>query len=212
MPTRDIVVGAQNSAILYAGLEGGGVYKSTDSGANWSQASTQPANKRVMALAQDPSKYSRLYAATYGGGMFVSTDNAATWAACAGAHTQPESRIPRRGPGRENIRRRRIQQRRRRLYERGSLQYLGITFHQLNRKGDSMRHPTPLVSAATPHWAAPVWCFLAATATYAGDDAFSGQRLVSGSGTTLGYYALAVKPSDVNVVYAGGSRVPSCWH
>ncbi len=47
--------------------------------------------------------------------------------------------------------------------------------------------------------------FLAATATYAGDDAFSGQRLVSGSGTTLGYYALAVKPSDVNVVYAGGS-------
>ncbi len=85
MPTRDIVVGAQNSAILYAGLEGGGVYKSTDSGANWSQASTQPANKRVMALAQDPSKYSRLYAATYGGGMFVSTDNAATWAACAGA-------------------------------------------------------------------------------------------------------------------------------
>lgn len=85
-PASSIVIDPATPATLYSGLDGAGVYKSTDSGTNWTAATTQPANTRVKALAIKPGDGSKLYAATYGGGAFKSSDSGANWSACA---TQP---------------------------------------------------------------------------------------------------------------------------
>jgi len=62
---------------LYAGVYGGGVFKSGDAGATW--AATGPTDDDdVAALAIDPVTPSTLYAATRGG-VFKSTDAGATW-------------------------------------------------------------------------------------------------------------------------------------
>lgn len=84
--TSSIVIDPAAPATLYSGLDGAGVYKSTDSGANWTAATAQPANTRIKALAIQPGDGSKLYAATYGGGAFKSADSGANWSACA---TQP---------------------------------------------------------------------------------------------------------------------------
>jgi hypothetical protein len=81
---NSIVVDPTAPTTLHAGLDGAGVYRSTDSGANWTAATTQPANLRIKALALRDS--STLYAATQGGGVFVSSDGGVNWAGCA---TQP---------------------------------------------------------------------------------------------------------------------------
>ncbi len=79
-----IVIDPVTPTTLYAGLDGAGVYKSTDSGNTWNAANgTTPnnlTNLRVKALLRSTS--GTLYAATYGGGVFRSTDSAATWTAC----------------------------------------------------------------------------------------------------------------------------------
>ncbi|MDP4028456.1 MAG: DUF1566 domain-containing protein [Gallionella sp.] len=86
LAVSSIVVDPVAPAILYAGFDDAGVYKSTDSGANWTAATIQPANTRVMALVIQPGDSAKLYAATYGGGAFKSADSGANWSACA---TQP---------------------------------------------------------------------------------------------------------------------------
>jgi photosystem II stability/assembly factor-like uncharacterized protein len=68
---------------LYAGLDGAGIFRSSDSGASWLPATTQPANKKIKALAVAPGDGARLYAATYGNGVITSTDSGVTWRACA---------------------------------------------------------------------------------------------------------------------------------
>ncbi|WP_041245294.1 WD40/YVTN/BNR-like repeat-containing protein [Geotalea uraniireducens] len=85
-PVSSIVVDPLTSTILYAGLDGVGIYRSADRGATWSVAAQQPASLRVKALTIDKSDTTRLYAASYGGGMFKSTDSGGHWAACS---TQP---------------------------------------------------------------------------------------------------------------------------
>ena len=55
---------------LYAGTWGGGVFKSTDSGGNWSEINTGLTNIHVLALAIDPQTPTTLYAGTDGGGVF----------------------------------------------------------------------------------------------------------------------------------------------
>jgi len=84
--TRSIVIDPATPAKVYSALDGAGVYRSTDSGANWTVATTQPSNLNVKALAIKSASPATLFAASYGGGVFKSTDSAATWAACA---TQP---------------------------------------------------------------------------------------------------------------------------
>ena len=64
---------------LYAGTEGG-VFKTTDGGANWSAVSTGLTHTNVLALALDPATPTTLYAGTYGG-VFKSTDGGANWSA-----------------------------------------------------------------------------------------------------------------------------------
>lgn len=68
---------------LYAGLDGAGVFRSSDKGLSWVPATSQPGNLRVMALAIHPTTGATLYAATNGGGVFVSTDGGDSWSACA---------------------------------------------------------------------------------------------------------------------------------
>jgi hypothetical protein len=78
-----VVVDPSAPATLYAGLNGGGVYRSADGGASWSPAATQPVNLRVRALILKPGDGAKQYAATYGGGIFASTDSGDHWSACA---------------------------------------------------------------------------------------------------------------------------------
>ena len=82
------IAGDPNSAAtLYAGLEGGGVYKSLDKGVTWTAATTQPANTRIKAVAISKSDSTKLYAATYGGGVYKSVNSGVDWAACASQPT-----------------------------------------------------------------------------------------------------------------------------
>jgi hypothetical protein len=85
--TSAIVIDPVTPTTLYAGLDGGGVYASTDSSANWSAINGGLTNLNVRALAMPNS--STLFAATYDGGVFkgsLSGSPAAwSWAACGSA-------------------------------------------------------------------------------------------------------------------------------
>ena len=67
-------------ATLYAGTYGGGVFKSTNGGGNWSAVNTGLTNTNVHALAIDPATPATLYAGTWGG-VFKSTDGGGNWSA-----------------------------------------------------------------------------------------------------------------------------------
>jgi hypothetical protein len=64
---------------LYAGTQGGGVYKSSNSGGNWAQVNTGISNLFVLAVAIDPLSPTTLYAGTGGGGVFKSIDSGGNW-------------------------------------------------------------------------------------------------------------------------------------
>src|SRR5437667_179650 len=68
----------QVPATLYAGANGGGVFKSTDGGGSWSAVNTGLTSTFVRALAIDPQASTTLYAGT-NNGVFKSTDGAGTW-------------------------------------------------------------------------------------------------------------------------------------
>ena len=86
-----LVVDPQNSGTIYAGTQisgqnnsGGGIYKSTDGGANWQLMSFEPGSGvAVNALATDPQNPGTVYAArSTGKGGFSfekSTDGGASW-------------------------------------------------------------------------------------------------------------------------------------
>jgi len=78
-----IAVDTANPGTLYAGLSGAGIYKSTDSGATWIAATTQPANMRIKAVVIKPGDSTTLYAASYGGGVYKSIDSGVNWTVCA---------------------------------------------------------------------------------------------------------------------------------
>ncbi len=66
-------------AILYAGTQAGGVFKTTDGGASWSLVGPTLPRSSVEAIAVDPSDPKRVYAGTYDKGVYRSTDSGATW-------------------------------------------------------------------------------------------------------------------------------------
>jgi hypothetical protein len=76
--TSAIVIDPVTSSTLYAGLDGAGVYASTDSSGNWTSISTAGlTNLNVRALAIQNS--STLFAATYDGGVFKGTKASGNW-------------------------------------------------------------------------------------------------------------------------------------
>ena len=78
---ENLLVDPASAGRLYAGLDGAGVYVSSDGGANWTAAATQPAHRRVKALAKKSG--TPLYAGTVGGGVYKAADGGTAFAACA---------------------------------------------------------------------------------------------------------------------------------
>jgi photosystem II stability/assembly factor-like uncharacterized protein len=78
---RVLAINPTTPAMLYAGTDGGGVFKSTDSGGTWAAANTGLTGPPVAALAINPATPATLYAGTAGGGVFKSTDSGSTWVA-----------------------------------------------------------------------------------------------------------------------------------
>jgi uncharacterized repeat protein (TIGR02543 family) len=77
-----LAVNPVDPAILYAGTNGGGVFRSTDSGTTWVAVNTGfITNTLVASLAIDPLISTILYAGTNGSGIFRSTDSGTTWVA-----------------------------------------------------------------------------------------------------------------------------------
>ncbi len=88
-----LVIDPRNPATLHAGTQrdvkfgrgGGGVFKTTDGGANWTQVSIGLADDpnggkaSVISLAIDPTNSSTLYAGISESGLYKSTDGGASW-------------------------------------------------------------------------------------------------------------------------------------
>jgi photosystem II stability/assembly factor-like uncharacterized protein len=93
-----VAIDPQNTNTLYVGTcpIGGGFFKSTDGGKNWSALtinsddsqpptvviagqSFNPQINLIIAMAIDPRNSSTVYVSTYAGGMFKTTDGGASW-------------------------------------------------------------------------------------------------------------------------------------
>lgn len=72
-------VAINTSRDIFAGTEGGGVYRSMDNGANWTAVNMGLASLDVRALAINSSGH--LWAGTNGSGVFFSTNSGASWTA-----------------------------------------------------------------------------------------------------------------------------------
>lgn len=92
--TRQLLIHPTNPSIMYTAAVGGGVWKTTDGGANWAQLTDLLLpNIAVVSLAMDPTNPQILYAGTgegvfngdaiQGAGIYKSTDGGLTWAAIA---------------------------------------------------------------------------------------------------------------------------------
>ena len=73
---RVVSLAINSSGQIFAGTFGGGVFRSTNNGANWSQINTGLTTAYVNALAINSSVF--IFAGA-GGGVFRSTDNGANW-------------------------------------------------------------------------------------------------------------------------------------
>jgi photosystem II stability/assembly factor-like uncharacterized protein len=76
--TRAIAIDPSNPLIVYAGLEGGGVLKSTDGGANWRQLGPGVIASASRGLAINNQNPAIVYAAGEAR-LFKSTDAGASW-------------------------------------------------------------------------------------------------------------------------------------
>lgn len=92
--TRQVLIHPTNPSVMYAASVGGGVWKSTNAGADWSQLTDLVLpNIAVASLAMDPKNPQVLYAGTgegffngdaiRGTGIFKTTDGGVTWTALA---------------------------------------------------------------------------------------------------------------------------------
>lgn len=77
-----IIIDPSVPSHIVAGLDGAGIYRTTDSGGSWSAVTLTPLSTRIRALVMKPGDGSLLYAGTYGDGVYRSTDSGITWNAC----------------------------------------------------------------------------------------------------------------------------------
>jgi hypothetical protein len=92
--TRALLVDPVNPAFLLAGSVGGGLWRSTDSGAHWLQVNDFLPNLAICSLARDPANHQVIYAGTGegffnadaidGAGIFKTTDGGLTWGQLSG--------------------------------------------------------------------------------------------------------------------------------
>jgi uncharacterized repeat protein (TIGR01451 family) len=75
-----LAVDPTNSAIVYAGTAGSGLFKSTNGGQAWTRLSGLPVGN-VESLAVDPKTPTMLYVGSAAKGVFKSTDGGTTWTA-----------------------------------------------------------------------------------------------------------------------------------
>jgi PKD repeat protein len=78
-----IAVDPAQPATVYTGIDGSGVYRTTNGGTLWLPATTQPGNTQIRALVINPVAHSRLFTGTYGGGVYQSTDSGDHWNTCS---------------------------------------------------------------------------------------------------------------------------------
>jgi uncharacterized repeat protein (TIGR01451 family) len=77
---KALAINPLDSSIVYLGTNGGGIYKSTDSGVTFTASNTGlPVSLNIGAIAIAPSASSTYYAAASGIGFFRSTDRGYTW-------------------------------------------------------------------------------------------------------------------------------------
>jgi photosystem II stability/assembly factor-like uncharacterized protein len=78
-----IIVNPTNQQIMYAGINGTGVYKTTNGGTNWTLTTSGLNNVTVFNMAIAASNPNVIYLGTSqtggGAGMYISTDAGATW-------------------------------------------------------------------------------------------------------------------------------------
>jgi photosystem II stability/assembly factor-like uncharacterized protein len=85
-PVLALAIDPKTPNTLYASTGGGGVFKSTNGGADWSVVNAGLSSTFVPALTIDPQSPGTLYAGTLrppgsAGGVFKTTDGAANWSA-----------------------------------------------------------------------------------------------------------------------------------
>jgi uncharacterized protein (TIGR03437 family) len=93
-----------NNQTIYIGGAQGGVWKSTDNGANWTPLTDTQPSLAMGAIAVDPNNPNVIYAGTgessscalcyYGAGLLKSTDGGATWTQITGPVTTVDPRMP----------------------------------------------------------------------------------------------------------------------
>ena len=81
-PVTSIVIDPAAESHVFPGLDGAGIFRSTDRGGSWSPATMAPVTTGSQPSSSGPVTAPRLYAATYSG-VYRSTDSGASWAACA---------------------------------------------------------------------------------------------------------------------------------
>lgn len=89
LPTN-LVVDPSNDETVYVGTNGYGVFKTTNGGTTWANASsglTTPYIKGPHALIIHPTSPQTLYASTQAGGVFKTTNGGSTWAAISPGFT-----------------------------------------------------------------------------------------------------------------------------
>ncbi len=74
-----IAIDTKDADHIIVGSPGGGIWKTTDSGANWSVLTDNLSNIRVFALAVDPVNSSVYYWGSTSGVIYKSTDAGSTW-------------------------------------------------------------------------------------------------------------------------------------
>jgi hypothetical protein len=82
--TMALAIDPRDGDVLYAGTAGGGIWKTTNGGADWRPLQADLANFRIAALAIDPLSPDTIYAGTGAGnfpgaGIYKSTDAGRTW-------------------------------------------------------------------------------------------------------------------------------------
>ncbi len=78
--------------IVYAGIRGGGLYRTDDAGKNWRRLGAEVLSEKIRALALDPSNPETIYVGTEPPALWRSEDGGKTWKEIPGVGALARSR------------------------------------------------------------------------------------------------------------------------